>query len=170
METQKGKEEEESGTGGGPPPQTTVTPADDGMIDLGAVQAAVDEQNTFSRMVVCTATRVLAASYPVGGEGGAVASHLAGAFADRTETVKNGIMLENVLFDVHRFYDNLIYGRRGHDEHTSGFGIVQFPREAFSDYVYIAVSFEQPMTTARAMPLLHRFAMQRILPLVVGSA
>ncbi|KNC47169.1 uncharacterized protein AMSG_03597 [Thecamonas trahens ATCC 50062] len=133
------------------------------MYDAQALQKTVAQQTVFSRMVVFTADAILAASYTVSND---EAPYLASVFDDRTASVRDGYDIDGMHFDVHRFYDNLVYGRFGYDEASVAFGVVRFPREAYADFIYVAVTFDSPMTTARGLPLLHRFVSQSILPLL----
>ena len=59
------------------------------------------------------------------------------AYADRDTTVGEGFFVNNVHFDVHRFHEPLIYGRRGGPDEGEGIALCRFkPKTASGDETY----------------------------------
>jgi hypothetical protein len=98
---------------------------------------------------------------------------LAAAFNDRDAAIQGGLYLEGRRYEVHRHHPPLIYGRSMADcepEVSTGIAIVKVERSTISSdgssgcsgAAYIAATYEQPHTSAQAIPRLQEFA-QRFL-------
>lgn len=59
------------------------------------------------------------------------------AYADRDTTVGEGFFINNVHFDVHRYHEPLIYGRRGGPDEGEGIALCRFkPKQPVADETY----------------------------------
>ena len=59
------------------------------------------------------------------------------AYADRDTTVGEGFFINNLHFDVHRFHEPLIYGRRGGPDEGEGIALCRFkPKNPVGDETY----------------------------------
>lgn len=77
-------------------------------------------------------------------------------FNDYDETIKMGLMYNGVHYHVHRFYNDLIYGRA--DPATNrkdGFCIARF-RDASEPFV-VVITYDLPNVSARMIPLLLQY-------------
>ncbi|KAI7845528.1 hypothetical protein COHA_000951 [Chlorella ohadii] len=97
---------------------------------------------------------------------------LAAAFGDRDAAIQRGLHLEGRRYEVHRHHPPLVYGRSVTDcepELSTGIAVVKVERGSSGsgsngggESVYIAATYEQPHTSAQALPRLQDFA-QRFL-------
>lgn len=105
-------------------------------------------------LIVDEAGEVLGATVSV--KDGEVKAFLS-AFNDRDVTVGKGFVLCGNHFDVHRWYEDLIYGRRGDAERGEGICLHRV-KLASGKYLYAIITYVLPTVSARAIPQLVEFA------------
>ena len=82
------------------------------------------------------------------------------AYVDRDTTVGEGFFINNVHFDVHRFHEPLIYGRRGGPDEGEGIALCRFkPKVATGDetYQFLLITYLLPILSAKAVPQMVKF-------------
>jgi hypothetical protein len=79
------------------------------------------------------------------------------AWDDRDTTVGKGLVFGANHFDVHRWYDRLVYGRRGDAERGEGICLCR-TKTTGDQYVYAVITYVFPTISARAIPILTAFA------------
>jgi len=85
---------------------------------------------------------------------------LLAAYNDRDTTVGQGLLIGGQHYEVHRFYDDLIYGRRGEPSETTGFAICRTKKMVGTteQVYYFLITYQSPTLSARAIPQLRHFA------------
>ena len=69
-----------------------------------------------------------------------------------------GLDWDDQHFDVHRWYDGLIYGRRGDARNGEGIAFCRSkPNSSDTSYVYALITYAFPVVSARAVSLLQSF-------------
>jgi len=86
------------------------------------------------------------------------------AFKDYDSTVGGGLTLEGQNYDVHRFYEALIYGRRGDVENGEGIALCKVTGAKSKKPVFGLITFSFPILTARAVPQLRDFMQSNVAP------
>jgi len=86
------------------------------------------------------------------------------AFNDYDTTVGNGLTLEGENYDVHRFYETLIYGRRGDSENGEGIALCKSIGGKSKKPVFTLITYGFPTLSARAVPQLRDFAKEFVEP------
>ena len=82
------------------------------------------------------------------------------SYADRDTTVGEGFFINDVHFDVHRFHEPLIYGRRGGPDDGEGIAMCRFkPKSKDGDetYQYLLITYLLPILSAKAVPQMVKF-------------
>ncbi|KAL4451536.1 hypothetical protein ABPG75_007198 [Micractinium tetrahymenae] len=92
---------------------------------------------------------------------------LAACFADHDTAVQQGLRLEGRRYEVHRHHPPLVYGRSMADcepETSSGIAVCRIARSRLpgGGPAYVAVTWEQPHTSARIVPRVADFAQQQL--------
>eukprot|EP00455_Lapot_gusevi_P048673 TRINITY_DN676_c0_g1_i2.p1 TRINITY_DN676_c0_g1~~TRINITY_DN676_c0_g1_i2.p1 ORF type:complete len:106 (+),score=40.29 TRINITY_DN676_c0_g1_i2:33-320(+) len=86
------------------------------------------------------------------------------AYDNRDTTVGNGFVFGGEHFDVHRFHDNLIYGRRGDAEQGEGIALCRTVTQS-NQTVYALITYVYPTLSAKAVSDLVTFCKNHVLPL-----
>ncbi|EAR82684.1 hypothetical protein TTHERM_01093500 (macronuclear) [Tetrahymena thermophila SB210] len=74
------------------------------------------------------------------------------AFDSRDNTIGAGFELLGEHYDVHRFHPPLVYGRRGDADVGEGISLAKgFSKKANSN-IYLLITYELPIISARAVP------------------
>ncbi|KAJ3448561.1 hypothetical protein M0812_01042 [Anaeramoeba flamelloides] len=79
------------------------------------------------------------------------------AFDSYDVTVGNGFILNGLHYIVYRFYDTLIYGRNGKAGEGPGICLHKFTRTSDNKGLYALITYEYPVLSARAIPILQKF-------------
>lgn len=91
---------------------------------------------------------------------------MAASFDDREAAMSRGLRLEGRRYEVHRHHPPLVYGRSMVDcdpEQSTGIAVCRVDRSRVSSHpCFIAITYEQPHTSAFLVPRLVAFA-QRVL-------
>ncbi|KAL9658276.1 hypothetical protein ABK040_015599 [Willaertia magna] len=94
----------------------------------------------------------------------------ANAFSSEEDTFASGLMLNGVLYDVHRFYANekpgLIYGRREGDKPTTeGVGLIRVLQGdcTLGKTIYAVCSYKLPCLSTRAITNLRNLFREHLL-------
>ncbi|EFN56055.1 hypothetical protein CHLNCDRAFT_145521 [Chlorella variabilis] len=91
---------------------------------------------------------------------------LAASFEGRDAAMSRGLRLEGRRYEVHRYHPPLVYGRSMVDcepEQSTGIAVCRVDRSRLGARpCYIAVTYEQPQTSARIVPRLVAFAQQHL--------
>jgi len=86
-------------------------------------------------------------------------------FKDRDVAIRNGIFIDGFHFDVHRFYDTLIYGRRGDSETGEGVAIVRTKRTSNPEqWFFVLVTYGFPTVSSHAVTYARDFAAHKVAP------
>ncbi len=80
-------------------------------------------------------------------------------FDDYDTTMSRGVSVEGHLFEVHRIYDDLIFGRRGAPE-GEGFCLTRCKRHGKQAFSFITYGF--PTLSAKAVPELQYFSKSQV--------
>lgn len=80
------------------------------------------------------------------------------AFDERDLTVGKGLVLDGHHFEVHRWYEHLIYGRRGDFDTGVGICLHRVNNTARSDWLFMVITYTLPVVSARAIPILLKFS------------
>jgi len=86
------------------------------------------------------------------------------AFNDYDTTVGNGLTLDGENYDVHRFYETLIYGRRGDSENGEGIGVCKCIGAKSKKAIFTLITYGFPTLSARAVPQLRDFTKEHVEP------
>ena len=113
----------------------------------------VEEEDIFTRLVFYNHKGdTLAGSFTADPSEVAI---ILGAWDVRDDTVAAGLYLEGEHYEVHRWYDNLVYGRKGIAGDGEGIGVCRVKGKDGS-YNYGLVTYTYPILSARAISrLLH---------------
>ncbi|KAI3437647.1 hypothetical protein D9Q98_000098 [Chlorella vulgaris] len=91
---------------------------------------------------------------------------LAASLEGRDAAILRGLRLEGRRYEVYRHHPPLVYGRSMVDcepEMSTGIAVCRVDRSRFSSTpCYVAVTYEQPQTSARIVPQLVSFAQQQL--------
>ncbi|KRX01051.1 Profilin [Pseudocohnilembus persalinus] len=74
------------------------------------------------------------------------------AYDSRDSTIGAGFVLLNNHYDVHRFHPPLIYGRRGDADNGEGISLAVGTPTNQTKKVYLIITYELPIVSARAVP------------------
>mmetsp|Transcript_14248 Transcript_14248/g.19808 ORF Transcript_14248/g.19808 Transcript_14248/m.19808 type:complete len:134 (-) Transcript_14248:237-638(-) len=80
-----------------------------------------------------------------------------GSFDDRDKTVGKGLTLDKEHYDVHRCYDNLVYGRKGKPGNCQGICVYKFQNEKAKKNMFAVVTWGGYATSARIVPELQEY-------------
>ncbi|PSC76344.1 hypothetical protein C2E20_0124 [Micractinium conductrix] len=92
------------------------------------------------------------------------AKQLAACFDDREAAVQSGLRLEGRRYEVHRHHPPLVFGRSMADcepETSTGIAVCRMDRPS-GGAAFIAVTYEQPHTSARVVPRVQDFAQKHL--------
>mgnify|MGYP003593816421 CR=1 FL=1 len=73
------------------------------------------------------------------------------AYNDRDTCITNGLTVEGVDFEVHRFHPPLIYGRKADNDKTEGICLAR-GKNSSGDIMYLLVIYGMPYVSARIIP------------------
>jgi len=79
------------------------------------------------------------------------------AFKDYDTTVGGGLTIAGDNYDVHRFYETLIYGRRGDNETGEGIALCKVIGNKNKKSYFGLITYGFPTLSARAVPQLKDF-------------
>jgi len=83
-------------------------------------------------------------------------------FNDSDAAFENGVDLDGEHFDVHRFYDKFIYGRKGEGGLTgTGVAIARVLRKN-GRYLFILITYAFPTISAKAVSTLAKFVNEQL--------
>jgi len=103
------------------------------------------------------------------------------AFDDHDDAFRYGLQINGDHYDVHRFFDTLIYGRRGDSKTGEGICICKTTKnsakgkkeakeekskEEKEPCIYALITYGFPTLSARAIPQLQEFCEKHVLPLL----
>jgi len=116
----------------------------------------MEKSEMFTTVVFCTDKGVVLASNVDDTANLKIEStQYATIFGDREEAMEFGVFVNEGHFDVHRHYEDLIYGRRQLDEMLEGEGFVVCKHPSNShEFVFGVATFRFPVLTANAVPIL----------------
>lgn len=86
--------------------------------------------------------------------------NLAKIFNDRDITIGEGAVLCGHHFEIHRFYDRLVYGRRGDSERGEGIAFCRTKSAKSGEFNYAVITYVFPTISARAVPMLQELCDQ----------
>eukprot|EP00696_Hemimastix_kukwesjijk_P019709 gnl/Hemi2/9065_TR3137_c0_g1_i1.p1 gnl/Hemi2/9065_TR3137_c0_g1~~gnl/Hemi2/9065_TR3137_c0_g1_i1.p1 ORF type:complete len:163 (-),score=13.85 gnl/Hemi2/9065_TR3137_c0_g1_i1:209-697(-) len=78
-------------------------------------------------------------------------------FDDREQAIARGMTICGQHYEVHRFYPNLSYGRRGDNTDGEGIALHRAVSVATQRPVYVLITYTLPTVSARAVPQLIDF-------------
>eukprot|EP00007_Cunea_sp_BSH-02190019_P009966 CAMPEP_0174231792 /NCGR_PEP_ID=MMETSP0417-20130205/2243_1 /TAXON_ID=242541 /ORGANISM="Mayorella sp, Strain BSH-02190019" /LENGTH=132 /DNA_ID=CAMNT_0015309743 /DNA_START=186 /DNA_END=580 /DNA_ORIENTATION=+ len=83
-------------------------------------------------------------------------------FASRDTAVRAGVDFLGEHYDVHRAYEDLIYGRRGDSATGAGVALCRVKRKSDGNFVYSIAVFKFPVISANAVPRLRDFTTEKV--------
>jgi len=84
------------------------------------------------------------------------------AYKDRDHTVGAGVVVGGLHYEVHRFHEDLIYGRRGEPGEGAGFCLCRRMQQRTKRLVYFLITYLPPTLSARAIPQLLDFCRRHL--------
>jgi len=83
-------------------------------------------------------------------------------FNDNDTAFENGVDIDSDHYDVHRFYDRYLYGRKGEGGLTgTGFALIRTLRNN-GRYIFALITFGFPTISAKAVTTLAKFANENL--------
>lgn len=117
---------------------------------MSDLAAELLKQKEWARAVVFGKTgKVVAQKASKASEGELKA--LATAYASREAAVSAGVVIDQQLFEVHRFHPPLIYGRKADIEKSEGFSLAR-GLGPNNEEVFLLITYALPIVSARAIP------------------
>eukprot|EP01103_Thecamoeba_quadrilineata_P006375 TRINITY_DN160_c0_g1_i2.p1 TRINITY_DN160_c0_g1~~TRINITY_DN160_c0_g1_i2.p1 ORF type:complete len:134 (-),score=22.65 TRINITY_DN160_c0_g1_i2:94-495(-) len=128
--------------------------------------SALSQETDFNKVVVFNEDgNILHSTYEVDVSGDL--KPLTTIFLDNDKAFENGIAINGVRFDVHRFYEDMIYGRT-EELAPNGKGVALYKQKTKSGRVVIVlVEFVFPVLTTKAVPALKKFCNLNIAHLTI---
>eukprot|EP00771_Trimastix_marina_P000099 gnl/Trimastix_PCT/1102.p2 GENE.gnl/Trimastix_PCT/1102~~gnl/Trimastix_PCT/1102.p2 ORF type:complete len:145 (+),score=19.53 gnl/Trimastix_PCT/1102:29-463(+) len=127
------------------------------------LQEALRAQTEWSRAVIFdTEGNVLASTFAADqGE----LREMVGKFNDCDSTFGSGLTLLGSHYDVHRFYERMIYGRRGDAAEGEGICLQMVQTTGSNRALYALITYGFPILSAKAVPDLLNFMDTHVAPM-----